>query len=115
MDQLAGERRISRRYNLHFPLHYRVSEKGAMVRFGTGMTCDMSASGLSFRCRKALPVGAHIEIMVDWPARYSDTYPVGLQITGFVMRSDGTRTAVRLTSRKFRVELAAAQPLRASA
>ncbi|MBZ5585361.1 MAG: PilZ domain-containing protein [Acidobacteriia bacterium] len=115
MDQIAGERRISRRYNLHFPLHYRVSEKGAMVRFGTGITSDLSASGLSFRCRKTLPVGAHVEILVDWPAKYGDGYPVGLQITGFVMRSDGTRTAVRLTSRKFRVETAVAQPLRASA
>ena len=115
MERMSSERRVSRRYNLHFPLHYRVSQKGALVRFGTGMTCDMSASGLSFRCRKPLPVGAHIEIMIDWPAKYGDVYPIGLQVTGFIMRSDGGRTAVRLTSRKFRVDMAPAQPVRVSA
>jgi hypothetical protein len=115
MDRIAGERRATRRYDLHFPLHYRVSQKGALVRFGTGMTYELSATGLSFRCRKPLPVGAHIEIMVDWPAKYGDIYPIALQITGFILRSDGSRTAVRLTSRKFRVDAASAEPVRASA
>jgi hypothetical protein len=115
MDRIAGERRAANRYDLHFPLHYRVSQKGALVRFGTGMTCELSATGLSFRCRKPLPVGAHIEIMVDWPAKYGDIYPIALQITGFILRSDGSRTAVRLTSRKFRVDAVHAEPVRASA
>ncbi len=115
MDRIGGDRRTSRRYDLHFALHYRVAQKGALVRFGTGTTCEMSAAGLSFRCRKPLPVGAHIEIMIDWPAKYSDLYPIGLQVTGFVMRSDGGRTAVRLTSRKFRVDSASPQAVRATA
>jgi hypothetical protein len=115
MDRIAGERRATRRYDLHFPVHYRVSQKGALVRFGTGMTCELSANGLSFRCRKPLPVGAHIEIMVDWPAKYGDIYPIALQITGFILRSDGARTAVRLTSRKFRVDSAKTEPVGATA
>jgi hypothetical protein len=109
VDRNSGDRRVNRRYDLHFPLHYRVSQKGSLLRFGTGMTCDMSAAGLSFRCRKPLPVGAHIEIMVDWPARYGDVYPISLQVTGFIVRSDSGRTAVRISSRKFRVEAAAAE------
>jgi len=115
MDSISGDRRTTRRYDLHFSLHYRVAQKGAMVRLGSGTTCDMSAAGLSFRNRKPLPVGAHIEMMVDWPARYGDIYPIGLQVTGFVVRSDTARTAVRLTSRKFRVESMPAQLIRASA
>lgn len=116
MHDMSSERRTARRYGLHLPLHYRVSQKGAVVRTGSGMTCELSASGLSFKCRKPLPVGAHIEILVDWPAKYADMFPISLQVTGFVLRSEPSRTAVRLTSRKFRVASAeAAEPVPATA
>jgi hypothetical protein len=115
MDRINGDRRASRRYGLHFPLHYQVAQKGSLARFGSATTCDMSAAGLSFRSRKPLPVGAHIEMMVDWPARCGEIYPIGLQVTGFVMRSDTARTAVRVTSRKFRVESTPAESIRVSA
>jgi hypothetical protein len=73
---------------------------------GTGMTFELSAFGLSFRCRKPLPVGAHIEMVVEWPAKYQDEHPVDLQLTGFVIRSDSGRTAMNITSRRFRVHAA---------
>ncbi len=111
MHEISGERRTARRYSLHLPLHYRVSQKSALVRAGSGMTCEISASGLSFKCRKPLPVGAHIEILVDWPAKYADIFPISLQVTGFVLRSESSRTAVRLTSRKFRVAAIEAEPM----
>ena len=88
---------------MHFPLHYRVAQKGALAMLGSAITCDMSAAGLSFRSRKPLPVGAHVEMMVDWPASHEGIYPIGLQATGFVVRSSTARTAVRITSRKFRI------------
>jgi hypothetical protein len=53
--------------------------------------------------------------MVQWPARYGDLYPIDLQITGFVVRSDAGRTAVRMTSHKFRVAEDPAEPIRATA
>ncbi len=115
MLTMRSERRESRRYDLHFPVHYRVSQKGALVRFGTGMTCEIGGSGLSFRCRKPLPVGAHVELTIDWPAKHDEVYPISLQVTGFILRSDPNRTAVRVTSRKFRVESAPMEDIRASA
>jgi hypothetical protein len=63
----------------------------------------MSTTGLSFRTRKPVPVGSHVEMIVDWPAKYGDDQPIDLQLTGFVVRSDSTRTAVRVTSRRFRI------------
>ena len=98
------DRRTTRRYQLHLPIHYRVSERGALPFAGSGTTCDMSTTGLSFRCRRSLPVGSHVELMIDWPSRYGDVYPIELQVTGFIVRSDRGRIAVRVTSRKFRVE-----------
>jgi len=105
VDHLA-DRRDNRRYEIRLPLHYRVSEKGAPPRSGSGTTCELSTRGLSFRCRRALPVGTHIEMTVDWPPRYGDIYPIDLVMTGFIVRSMGGRTAVRVSSRKFRVNAA---------
>ena len=115
MDKVAGDRRHNTRYDLRLPLHYRLSLKGESVRTGSGLTLDMSTTGMSFRSRRPLPVGAHIEIIVNWPAKYADLYPIDLQVTGFVVRSDTSRTAIRMTSRKFRIASVSAQPVRATA
>jgi c-di-GMP-binding flagellar brake protein YcgR len=109
------ERRINRRYDLRLPLHYRVSQKGQAARSGSGMTCDLSTGGISFRCRRPLPVGAHVEMTIAWPAKYAEAYAMDLVITGFVVRSDAGRTAVRMTSRRFRTDSFAAPSYRASA
>ncbi len=115
MSRVVLERRAYRRYELRLPVQYRVSQRGQVSRVGTGTTYEISSDGLSFRTRKPLPVGAHIEMTIDWPARYGDLYPIDLQATGFVVRSEKTRTAVRMTSRKFRVASAPEQSVPVSA
>jgi hypothetical protein len=112
---MGGERRRFRRYEVRLPVHYRVSQKGFVARTGTGTTFEISTRGLSFRCRKPLPVGAHIEMRIDWPARHAEIHPVDLQATGFVVRSEHGRTAVRMTSRKFRLVSEPMESIRASA
>ena len=99
-----AERRNSCRYELHLPIQYRVSERGAAPYSGSGTTCELSKSGLSFRCRRTLPVGAHIELLIEWPSRHDDLYPVELQMTGFILRSQRGKIGVRVTSHKFRVD-----------
>ena len=114
MENLA-DRRENRRYEIRLPLHYRVSQKGSMPRCGSGTTCDLSTGGLSFRCRRTLPVGTHIEMTVDWPPRFGDIYPIDLVMTGFIVRSTGGRIGVRVSSRRFRVNAAAAVKYQATA
>jgi len=114
MQRPITERRSHDRYDLRLALHYRVSVRGEAVISGSGLTLDMSVNGIAFRCRKPLPVGAHIEISVDWPARFGDIYPIELQATGFVVRSDRGRTAVKMTSHKLRVSNEP-EPVRATA
>ncbi len=60
-------------------------------------------------------MGAHVELTIDWPAKHDQIYPISLQATGFILRSDANRTAVRVTSRKFRVEPAPLEDIRATA
>jgi PilZ domain len=115
MHRLSTERRAEPRYDLRLPLHYRISQRGQPVISGSGMTLDISVHGISFRCRKPLPIGVHIEVSIDWPARYGETYPIELQATGFVMRSDHGRTAMRMTSHKLRVESAPLEQVRVPA
>jgi c-di-GMP-binding flagellar brake protein YcgR len=103
LEKNAQERRSARRYELHLPVHYRVSQKGESTKWGSGTTREMSTTGVSFRTRKPLPVGSHVELIVDWPAKYADDQPIDLQLTGFIVRSDNHRTAVRITSRRFRI------------
>jgi hypothetical protein len=109
------DRRASRRYELRLPLQYRVSNKGYMAVSGTGTTREVSSSGLSFRCRRPLPVGSHIELTIDWPARYNQEKPMELVVTGIVARSDGGRTAVRLTSKRFQIDSIPLERYRATA
>jgi len=115
MEIRKTERRLHQRFPLRMCLHYRVSQKGMVTRSGSGLTVDMSTDGVSFRCRKPLPEGAHIEMTIDWPARYAETYPLDLLLTGFVVRSDHGRTAMRITSRRFRVASQPAEPILATA
>jgi hypothetical protein len=115
MKNTIIERRGNLRYDLRLPLRYRVSQKGAPPYMGSGLTQDLSIQGVSFRCRKPLPVGAHVELLVDWPAKYGDVYPVELQVTGFILRSASGKTAVRMTSHRLRVSAVAAGEIRASA
>ncbi len=115
METINGERRTDRRYQVHLAIHYRFSQRGSLPCTGSGTTRDISTTGLSFRCRRVLPVGSHIELNIEWPARYAETYPIDLQLTGFVVRSNSGRTAVRITSHRFRIAEAPAQPYRASA
>ena len=115
MTRPIAERRAHPRFDLRMSLHYRVAQRGLATLTGNGLTLDLSLNGISFRCRKPLPVGAHIELAVDWPVKYGDVYPIELQVTGFVIRSDQDRTAVQMTSHKLRVSPTPSEPVRVSA
>ena len=99
-----GDRRKSPRFDLRLPLRYRVSQKGVENRWSTGITRDMSKDGVVFKTRHPLPVGGHIELRIDWPARYQSIYPIDLQVTGFIIRNEHGRAAVRISSHRFLVQ-----------
>jgi hypothetical protein len=115
MGKLNVERRTGNRYTVRLPIHYRISQRGGLERSGTGTTYELSSNGLSFRARKPLAIGSHLEMVIEWPARYGDIYPIDLQATGFVVRNDNGRTSVKVTSRKFRILTQMAESLPVSA
>ena len=103
MERTAEDRRRSPRFGLHLSVRYRQSEKGVQHRWSSGITRDMSKDGVSFRSRRPLPIGSHVELRIDWPVRQEAIRPIDLQATGFVVWSDTAETAVRISSHKFRV------------
>jgi hypothetical protein len=104
MKRSSDERRESPRFDVRLTLRYRLSQKGESdSRWQTGVTRDMSKDGVGFKTKRPLPIGSHIELRIDWPARNDNAFPVDLQATGFVVRSDQNRTAVRISSHRFLV------------
>jgi hypothetical protein len=110
----SSERRINRRYNLHLPLHYRVARRGLPPITGLGTTRDVSSMGLSFRCRRALPIGSHVELSIEWPARHGEDGAIELHVSGQIVRSDGGKISVAMSSRQFRIH-PLLEPYRATA
>jgi PilZ domain len=113
--QKHTERRTNQRFELALPAHFRLSVKGSPSRWGTGTIHDISSTGISLRSRRPLPVGSHLELLIDWPAIHGGQYPMQLHATGFVVRSSGTKTALRIASHRFRIEHEIAQPMGAIA
>src|ERR1035438_3790015 len=68
----VSERREKRRFVLTHTIHFRLSAKRPTSRWAAGTIQDMSSSGVSFRCRRPLPLGGHLELIVDWPAPIDD-------------------------------------------
>ena len=105
-----AERRGKQRFVLHLTVHFRLLAKGSHSRWGNGTIHDISSSGISFRSRRQLPVGGHVELIIDWPAARADQYPVTLHATGLVVRSSGSKIAVQIPSHRFRVQTGTAIP-----
>jgi len=98
------ERRGKQRFKIALTIRFRLSRKGSMSRWGNGTIHDISSSGISFRSRRPLPVGGHLELIIDWPATHGDSTPVTLHATGFVVRRDGNKIAVQIPSPRFRIQ-----------
>ena len=111
----VAERRLNLRYKIHLPVHFRVSFRSETSRWRSSVIADISSTGISFPCRQPLPIGAHVEMLIDWPAHAHDSEPIQLHAGGYVVRRSSTKAGVRITSHRFRVELAVAAPMGAIA
>jgi len=109
------DRREKRRFDLALPVHFRANIDGATSRWGIGTIQDISSGGISFRCRREFPTGARLEMIIDWPAARTDRNPVSHHASGLVLRSRGTKTALRLTSHHFHIESRSTVPMGATA
>jgi len=102
MSMNGHDRRANRRYVVNLPIRFR-GTTSATGRWTYGISHDMSSIGLCIVSQKRLPAGAHVELIIDWPYQGDGAGRVDLEATGFVVRNEDDRLAVRLTSHQFRI------------
>ena len=108
------DRRASRRYRIVVAIRYRVLNGGAISRWRAARTCDMSSTGVLFRCRHPLPADAHLEMVIDWPSKRGGIHPICLRAAGHVVRSHDGKVAVWLTSSRLVIEKPTSPPVTAA-
>lgn len=98
----GGERRACTRYPLGMELRYNVAGWPGPLATGLGRIVDFSSSGLRFLADKPLQSGTRIELSVDWPPVLDGGVRLQLVVSGTVVRTRGTETAVQLLHHEFR-------------
>jgi hypothetical protein len=113
-NEIGGERRDDRRYDMRLELRWKVVRRKRVVDSGVGLTLDLSRGGVRFHAGRVLPVGFHVELDVEWPVRLSNGAPMQLSIHGKILRSAEGWAAVHTLQHEFRtlgVQLEDRQPL----
>jgi len=101
-ESIAGDRRSDRRYQIQLDLRWKALRRRKVQDAGVGRTIDLSSGGVLFEAGRQLPVGLNVELSVAWPVLLQHIAPMQLAISGRIVRSDGPRTAVRITQHEFR-------------
>lgn len=105
---IGGERRSDRRYALRLDLRWKLIRRRRILEAGQGSTVDFSSGGVLFETERAMPVGLNVELSIAWPVLLHNVSQLQLVVSGKVVRSQGRRTAIRMTQHEFRT---LAQPI----
>lgn len=102
---LYGVNRIERRCKTRFPfaldVRYRTLSENPRVT-GIGHTINMSRSGLLIESEHELPVGARVEVTVEWPVPLDDEVGLQLVTVGRVGRSIGSNFVLLFRQYEFK-------------
>jgi hypothetical protein len=67
-----------------------------------GQTIDLSSSGLRFATKVPLVPGVKVKVSIDWPVLLEERVQLQLIVTGAVVWSSGTETAIQIGRHDFR-------------
>ena len=81
------ERRRKPRFPFVLNVHYRTLADSPTLA-GDGQTVNMSRCGLLIASENSVPVGAQVEVTIEWPVCLGGTVPLKLVTNGRVTRSD---------------------------
>lgn len=106
------------RYPVQFDLSYKLVRGGQVLERGPGKTQEFSQGNVRFSADRILPVGADLELSLDWPLRIHGVSPLHLVISGRVTRSTHKESTLKITRYEFRTRggrpAASAQMVRTS-
>ncbi len=92
------ERRTAARYPIRLSVSYRLIQRNLVVDDGPARTANISSNGMLILADRTFPLGALLELLVEWPYLRDGVQPIQLRLTGRVVRSDTQGTAVRALS-----------------
>ena len=98
-----GHQRSNNRYPIAADVAYQLpAGRSGFGEEGTGLTVNISSSGILLKTETALPVGVPIALQIDWPAKLNREIALTLHVRGRTHRSDRNRTAVVIMRHEFR-------------
>lgn len=74
---------------------------GGVANIGSGRSCNLSSGGVLFESAAQLPVGAHVELWIRWPAPLDRTRPLTLIANGIVVRKQDHLYGLSLVRHEF--------------
>jgi hypothetical protein len=98
------ERRTKRRFRLEQEVRYKMLFGQRIAETGTGMTANISSSGVWFSTASPLTAGMPIEISMNWPVLLNEICPMKLVIYGCVVRANERGAAVSIERYEFRTQ-----------
>jgi hypothetical protein len=107
---IAGDRRGDRRYEIRLEARWKLVRRRKVLETGSGRTLDFSSGGVLFEPGRQLPVGLNVELSISWPVLLHNVAPLQLVVYGRIVRSNGSRTAMRMAQHEFRTVGASADP-----
>jgi hypothetical protein len=105
--RLPGKMRPERRAVSRFPLvvevSYTVTQRRVAVETGSGTTIDLSSHGLCFIADQPLRTGQKLEVSIDWPGSFDSAIKLQVVISGVVVRTNKTLTALQIKRHELRI------------
>jgi hypothetical protein len=101
---LEVDRRTGRRYPIKQLVHYKLLCGRNISTLGEGRTVDMSSKGVSFTTPSDLPLGAGVELTVEWPALLYGSIRIKLMLFGVVMGGREHVVSMRVLRHEFRTQ-----------
>jgi hypothetical protein len=96
------DRRASARFAIALAVRYAVRHRRRVVDTGSGRTIDISSTGLCFTADGPLRTGMALDVSVDWPVPLDGGVHLQLIVSGLVVRTSGTQTALRIERHEFK-------------
>ena len=96
------DRRANLRYPLILEVRYSVSRRRSTIDAGVGQLIDLSSSGLRFVAQSVLKPRLKLDIAIDWPVLLDGRVQLQLIVTGVVVWSSATETALKIEQHDFR-------------
>ena len=107
-----GKAPYERRHHQRFPSNAQTQYILTGIR-GQAVTSDISSGGVFLKTDRVLPVSKQIQVFIDWPALLDQRCPLRLVITGKVLRSDESGSAIGIIRYDFRIRPKRATPFAA--